>query len=231
MNDQKKLNQIQVMLELQDELNCLINPEWIDAKYSWTRAAWIECAELMEHVGWKWWKKQTPNIPQAQIELVDIFHFILSNLLLEENNLEDLDLAEKILYDISSEALETTKEIFEGLDTLEYIEALAGALLEEYPDYLTLFAIVCERLELSFDDLYKMYISKNVLNIFRQNNGYKEGTYTKQWPSVLCPEGTVEDNVYLEGFLNESATQDMFENQPEKVFDYLYDRLDANYPG
>ena len=76
-----------------------------------------------------------------------------------------------------------------------------------------------------------MYISKNVLNIFRQNNGYKEGTYIKQWPSMLCPDDTVEDNVYLEGFLNESATQDMFENQPEKVFDYLYDRLDANYPG
>lgn len=231
MSNQKRLNQIQVMLELQDELNCLINTNWIEAEYSWTRAAWVECAELMEHVGWKWWKKQISNIPQAQIELVDIFHFILSNLLLEENNLEDLDLAEKILYDMSDEAVETTKEIFDGSDTLEYIEALAGALLEEYPDYVTLFAIVCEKLELSFDDLYKMYISKNVLNIFRQNNGYKEGTYIKQWPSVLCPDDTIEDNVYLEGFLSESETQSMFKNQPEKVFDYLYDRLDANYPG
>lgn len=231
MSDQKKLNQIQVMLELQDELNCLINPEWITQDYPWLRAAWIECAELMDYVGFKWWKKQTPNLPQAHNEASDILHFLLSNLLVEKHSLEDLDLAEKILYDMSDEAVETTKEIFEGSDTLEYIEALASSCLDEYPDYFTLFAIVCEKLELSFDDLYKMYISKNVLNIFRQNNGYKEGTYIKQWPSVLYPNDTVEDNVYLEGFLNESATQDMFENQPEKVFDYLYDRLDANYPG
>ena len=112
MSDQKRLNQIRVMLELQDELNCLINPNWIEAEYSWTRAAWIECAELMEHIGWKWWKKQTPNMPQAHMELVDIFFFILSNLLVEESSLDNLDLAEKILYDMSDEAVETTKEIF-----------------------------------------------------------------------------------------------------------------------
>lgn len=231
MNNQKRLNQIKVMLELQDELNCLINEDWIEAGYPWLRAAWIECAELMDYVNFKWWKKQIPNLPQAHNEASDIFHFLLSNLLVEEFISDDLDLPEKILLDMSEESINETKEIFEDLDTLEYIEALASSCLEQYPDYVTLFAIVCERLELSFDDLYKMYISKNVLNIFRQNNGYKEGTYIKQWPSMLCPDGTVEDNVYLEGFLNESATQDMFENQPEKVFDYLYNRLEADYPG
>lgn len=224
---------VKTMLSLQNEMNCLVNSDWINANYKWTRAAWVECAELISHLNFKWWKKQTPNILQAQIELVDIFHFILSNLLVEKNNLEDLDLdlAEKILYDMSDEAIETTKDIFDGSDTLEYIEALAGALLEAYPDYVTLFAIVCQRLELSFDNLYRMYISKNVLNIFRQNNGYKEGSYIKLWPSLLCPDDTVEDNVYLEGFLSESNTQIMFDSEPEKVFDYLYDRLDANYPG
>lgn len=228
---ERRLNQIQVMLELQNKLNCIINPEWMTAEYPWLRAAWIECAELMDYVGFKWWKKQTPNLPQAHNEASDILHFILSNLLVEENYFDNLDLAEKILYQMSDEVVEVTKEVFDGSDTLEYIEALASALLEEYPDYVTLFVIVCEKLELSFDDLYKMYISKNVLNIFRQNNGYKEGTYTKQWPSLLYPDGTVEDNVYLEGFLTESTTQTMFEEQPENVFDYLYDRLDVNYPG
>lgn len=231
MSDQKKLNQIQVMLELQDELNCLINPNWIEADYPWLRAAWIECAELMDYVGFKWWKKQVPNLPQAHNEASDIFHFLLSNLLVEEFHSDNLNLPEKIVYDMSDECINETKEIFEGADTLEYIEALASACLEEYPDYVTLFAIVCEKLELSFDDLYKMYISKNVLNIFRQNNGYKEGTYIKQWPSQLFPDNTVEDNVYLEGFLSEYETQNMFDTQPEKVFDYLYDKLTANYPG
>ena len=29
--------------------------------------------------------------------------------------------------------------------------------------------------------LYESYIAKNVLNRFRQNNGYKEGSYKKIW--------------------------------------------------
>ena len=29
--------------------------------------------------------------------------------------------------------------------------------------------------------LYECYIAKNVLNRFRQNNGYKEGSYKKIW--------------------------------------------------
>ncbi len=29
------------------------------------------------------------------------------------------------------------------------------------------------------DELYRLYIGKNVLNIFRQNNGYRDGTYLK----------------------------------------------------
>lgn len=33
---------------------------------------WTECAELMDHIGWKWWKKQEIDIEQAQIELIDI---------------------------------------------------------------------------------------------------------------------------------------------------------------
>lgn len=67
------------MLELQDSINSLINKEWRHAHNPWYRAIWTECAELMDHIGWKWWKKQEIDIEQAQIELIDIWHFGLSD--------------------------------------------------------------------------------------------------------------------------------------------------------
>ena len=40
------------------------------------------------------------------------------------------------------------------------------------------------------EGLFREYVSKNVLNHFRQDNGYKTGTYQKTW-------GGQEDNVHL----------------------------------
>ena len=75
--------QIIAMLELQDGMNTKVHPDWRNQGYAWHRAIWVECAELMEHHGWKWWKKQSPDRDQVILELVDIWHFGLSILLLE----------------------------------------------------------------------------------------------------------------------------------------------------
>ena len=58
------------------------------------------------------------------------------------------------------------------------------------------FTCLCNTLGLTFAKLSSMYISKNVLNIFRQNNGYKDGTYEKTWFGK-------EDNVHLMEIFNE----------------------------
>ena len=34
---------------------------------------------------------------------------------------------------------------------------------------------------LDFDSLYTAYVGKNVLNFFRQDHGYKDGSYVKNW--------------------------------------------------
>lgn len=57
--------------------------------------------------------------------------------------------------------------------------------------------------------LYKLYISKNTLNKFRQNNGYKEGTYIKEWRGR-------EDNTYITSYLETNPTA-----SPEDVYSYL----------
>ena len=56
--------QIKTMLDLQDSMNTKVNSDWRAQNFEWYRAIWIECAELLDHYGWKWWKKQQPDIDQ-----------------------------------------------------------------------------------------------------------------------------------------------------------------------
>ena len=43
-----------------------------------------------------------------------------------------------------------------------------------------------------FDELYRHYVGKNVLNVFRQDNGYRSGDYRKQWQGREDNEHLVE---------------------------------------
>ena len=62
--------QIATMLELQDSMNSKVREDWREQNFEWYRAIWIECAELLDHHGWKWWKKQQPDVNQIALELV-----------------------------------------------------------------------------------------------------------------------------------------------------------------
>ena len=61
-------NQLVVMLEMQDAMNARVNPDWRNAGNAWYRAIWTECAEMLDHYGWKWWKHQQPDLEQVQLE-------------------------------------------------------------------------------------------------------------------------------------------------------------------
>jgi hypothetical protein len=66
---------------------------------------------------------------------------------------------------------------------------------------------------LDLESLYKLYIGKNILNQFRQDNGYKEGTYIKVWNGD-------EDNVVM---------QKIFKDEPDIKPDGLYRELTKLY--
>ena len=85
MKTSLSLQQASVMLQLQCDMNAKVDADWVQAAYPYLRAVVIEAAEAIEHHGWKWWKKQTHYLPQLQMELVDIWHFLLSEVLLREN--------------------------------------------------------------------------------------------------------------------------------------------------
>jgi dimeric dUTPase (all-alpha-NTP-PPase superfamily) len=77
--------QASTMFALQASMNAKIDPNWVESRYPYLLAVVIEGAEAIEHHGWKWWKKQDKDVAQLQMELIDIWHFMLSELLLRNN--------------------------------------------------------------------------------------------------------------------------------------------------
>jgi|APSaa5957512576_1039674.scaffolds.fasta_scaffold03539_3 dimeric dUTPase (all-alpha-NTP-PPase superfamily) len=183
MNDTK--NKLITMLQLQGEMNCWVHENWTDQGFEWYRAIWIEASEMLEHYGWKWWKHQQPDLPQVKLEVIDIVHFSLSIELQSSKPLEDIakQVADSFTQPRATEDIKTT------------IELLAEETLKDQSAHFDIIAGLMQHLGMDLDELYKRYVGKNVLNIFRQDNGYKTGEYTKMWNGR-------EDNECLEDILD-----------------------------
>jgi len=173
------------MLELQDAMNTKVNSNWRSAGNEWYRAIWMEASEMLEHHGWKWWKKQEPDDMQVKLEVIDIVHFALSIRLVQGDDV--------------SAAADAIAEEFESPkmtdDIRTTIELLAKETLIDQGAHFSIIAGVMKHLDMAFDELYVIYVGKNVLNMFRQDNGYKEGTYQKTWNDR-------EDNEHLADIMN-----------------------------
>jgi len=199
--------QLAIMLDLQNKMNLKVHPEWPSQNYAWFRALWIECGELVDHYGYKWWKKQTPDMAQVQLEVVDIWHFGLS-MLIDGTPFDEI--AEEIEQALQGDAVKS-------LEVIEATEALAESVLATREFDVCKFWSLMLACELSFDDLFKQYVGKNVLNFFRQDNGYKTGEYIKVW-------GAKEDNEVLTEILNSAESVD------NDFADWVYAQLQAAYP-
>lgn len=176
------ISQLCTMLEMQEAMNAKVNSDWRTQGFAWYRAIWTECAELMDHYGWKWWKKQNPDLDQVQLELVDIWHFGLSLLLLSGRDTGDL--AAEVAQDLAASPREAGfREILEAF-TLETLQTKNFSV--------PLFASLMAAANMSFEALYVRYMGKNVLNFFRQDNGYQQGSYIKTWQGREDNEHLVE---------------------------------------
>ena len=184
------------MLQMQHRMNSRVHEDWINQHFEWYRATWIECGELMDHVGYKWWKKQTPDMEQVRLEVVDIWHFGLSALIESGTDLEVL--AGEITDDFTDDFTEGAPEESDDHDASQRIhaatESLAQHALETKGFSVPLFHTLMQACGLSADALYRHYVGKNVLNFFRQDHGYQDGTYIKDWQGR-------EDNEHLSELL------------------------------
>ena len=202
-------------LKLQSELNSFITPDWIDRQFNWTRAIMVETAELLDHYGWKWWKHQPCNLAQVHLELVDIWHFILSH---------ELQRCEGCITEAQFNILHSGRQEdyvvpfgyimadVRELDERELMHALSACAATGFV-HLPTFNLLLEKTGLSWAKLDLLYRTKNVLNVFRQNHGYKDGTYVKVW-------GDQEDNEVL---------YTLMELQPDATTEQLTERLEYVY--
>ena len=195
------------MLEMQDAMNARVNPDWRQAGNAWYRAIWTECAEMLDHYGWKWWKHQQPDLEQVQLELVDILHFAISDYLLQDADNETV--ADRI----AAEILDPRQD----RDIRTAIESMAQSTIANRSMHFSEFANVMTLIEMDFDHLYRTYVGKNVLNFFRQDHGYKDGSYIKVW------EGR-EDNEHLVEVL-----EDLDSDSPD-FREQVYQGLGQRYP-
>lgn len=200
-------NQIKQMLTMQDAMNSRVSDTWRDNGYEWYRAIWVECAEMLDHHGWKWWKHQEIDIAQVQLELVDIFHFGLSLRLMTGATVESIT---------DTLAIELTQSSNEK-DFKIALENLASAAVSNKSFDAIALADCMRLMNMNLDELFRQYVGKNTLNFFRQDHGYKEGSYIKIWNDE-------EDNEVLAKLVNTlDAGASDFQQQ-------LYASLETKYP-
>lgn len=168
-------NQLEQMADAQNKLNTLIlGKDWATQDKDWELAVIMEAAEAIEHKGWKWWKHQEADIPQLQMELVDIMHFALSGVMAGPRDLS---------YTIDNSIVSSTIIGYDESHLVFLLKDIIGTVVQEGMGNHLLEAIQEAMVVagMTGESVFKMYMSKNLLNIFRQENGYKEGTYQKIW--------------------------------------------------
>ena len=143
-----------------------------------------ELGEYVASMGYSDWKKTVRDEANMDIELVDIAVFAM-NLAYYDNNIYE------------PIRVPTAEDDFEMATII--IEYLA----DERPNhiYYSIFAYKPK--------LMDILTAKQALNQLRQDYGYKEGVYIKDWHGK-------EDNTYLEAFYGQSY-EDIY-NQMEEIY-------------
>jgi dimeric dUTPase (all-alpha-NTP-PPase superfamily) len=200
---------VQTMARMQEAHNCQVHPAWRVQGYPYYRAVWVECAELLDHFGWKWWKHQQPDADQVKLEVVDIWHFGLSDLMRADALDQDVG---RRLAAVSSDRRDDP----EGFRLA--VEDLAQQTLSDRLFAMGPFVAVLDSLPMALPELFRLYVGKNVLNHFRQDHGYKSGEYRKVWQGR-------EDNTHLVEILDtlDCAPDDV----PERLYQTLAHRYEA----
>jgi len=209
------MDKILLMLQLQAQLNDATNGEdWTKGTtkngktINWRRCIYMECAEMVDSFSWKHWKAidKEPDWANHQIEVVDVWHFIMS-LAIEHYsqmmkggvedlaiNISELESFSKI--DVSKEYFAPQDEVIAKVESLIRLsistdELELETLLSDFFDLVILSG-------LDLETLYRLYVGKNILNQFRQDNGYKDGSYIKVWNGE-------EDNVVMKRIWEENG--------------------------
>jgi dimeric dUTPase (all-alpha-NTP-PPase superfamily) len=186
------IEMITEMFKLQDTFNKSVNEDWKNANFGWKTAIFVETAEAIDSLGYKWWKHQVPDMENFKVELVDIWHFLMSDIMTKK---------EEILPELVEYFFENNIVASDNIKDLIKFNCLLNEANVEV--YLEKFISILRYNEFTIESLYRAYVVKNCLNKFRQDNGYKTGEYIKNWNfnSTL-----IEDNAVAYSLIEENSS-------------------------
>lgn len=203
MDAQLLLRQI---VEMQIELNDRTVENWMDKHLDWDSAILVEVAEAIDSTDWKWWKHGTTDLPNLRIEAVDLLHFLISKALTIHHE------ADYIVRNLV-EIVENQQP--NQLDELSWLKQVALYTLENkvLKALHALFNLFTQ-LGMDLSAIHQAYISKNLLNHYRQERGYKDPN--AQYLKII---GGEEDNqVFARVVKQQSEQAEDLAHLKERVF-------------
>lgn len=204
-----KMKMFKEIVRLQHNFNTRVFKDYRKRKLNWNSAIIAESGELLESLGYKWWKKQQPDMDNVKVEAIDLLHFVIS-----EEIQKAYDVGETGEFGIEC-VINDFKYCFENEKGIcdKPIDKLIDLLNYKQISRLVILKSIFTKLDMTNEDIYLAYIIKNCLNEFRQKHGYKDGTYIKDWNGKedneiayeIASEWGVEDLTYEQLFIDLEA--------------------------
>ena len=199
------------MVKLQHQFNKQVAEDYLDKSFNWNSAIIAESGELLDSLGYKWWKKQEPDMENVKVEAIDLLHFVISDRIQKNKKM----FSEKESLEMTFVELYTEFNNVKVLRDYSTLEDMIFYLIATNSYRINVMKRIFTKLEMSNEDVYIAYITKNCLNKFRQDNGYKDGSYIKNWNGR-------EDNIVAFEIANEWGAD-------EELFEQLYLDLETYY--
>lgn len=225
------LSQFDRMIQMQNKLNVrTAGDQWIERKLPWFRAIHMEASEAINSIPWKWWKAESLDLENLAIELVDIWHFVMSWMIAEDllasssyGPTQILTGASQIILN-DPHGVDTVYAALRGKTTeaaysnfaLTHLERLIHLCTDEKAgksdqrDWIAHVAIENLALMMALfptKNMPALYFTKNWLNEHRQREGYNDPD--ANYKKVVIQEGReMEDNAFAREWVARNLNAD-----------------------
>lgn len=208
-------NKLQLMVNMQAKLNDYTIPGWREKHLDWESAIIAEGAELIDPI-YKWWKHGKPDVENMKVEIIDLMHFFMSYHM--DAKATPVMIANEMSFQLEqmySNAVSTFDPYAVIPVNKQFIKAVLNNELTHSFQHMSEMIVMFFP---DFDVFAKGYLVKNILNTFRQNNGYKDGSYIKMWNDE-------EDNVVAFREAEHIELNDTFEDNLIDSLTEIYQTL------
>ncbi len=171
--------------KIQDDLNkFLVGENWKDELEFWQLQSAIvsECGELVNSLGFKWWTKQEEDWENAKVELVDIWHFVLSVCLIyfkEENHGRIIDILIEEHNSMKMNYWYAQKKKSQIIPELSLLLYNLEYDIEYSPFFAGNMGTLIYLLDMTLEEFDELYRKKVELNKQRKLRGYDKDSSKK----------------------------------------------------